>query len=208
VRPVSTGVRTARPPAATNTAVPPSRPTIACLGTTVTGARSAAPTSRSRNATLALMSGSTRPSRSRKRILTSTVAFARSTVGTIRFTTPGKRWPGTASSWISHGWPARIRPSEDSATSASTSSVSMSAIVTTAPLVSAACENGVMLSPTFALLVSTTPSNGARISVWSKATSAALRFARATAAEASLERSAACALSNRARAASSAAPLM
>ena len=111
------------------------------------------------------MSGSTRSSRSTKRIFTSTVAFARSTVGTIRLTIPGKRWSGTASSWISHGWPILILPSEASATSASTSSVAMSAIVTTAPFVSAACENGVMLSPTFAFFVSTMPSNGARISV-------------------------------------------
>ena len=71
-------------------------------------------------------------------------------------------------------------PSCDSDTSASTSSVSMSAMVTTAPLVSTRGENGVMMSPTLAFLVSTTPSNGARISVCSTATSAALRFACAT----------------------------
>ncbi len=113
------------------------------------------------------MSGSTRSSRSRNLIFTSTVAFARSTVGTMRFTTPPKRVSGTASSWISVGWPTLILPSEDSDTSASTSSVAMSAMVTTAPLVSIALENGVMLSPTFAFFVSTTPSNGARMSVCS-----------------------------------------
>ena len=43
----------------------------------------------------------------------------------------------------------------------------MSAIVTTAPVVPAAAENGVTMSPTFALFVSTMPANGARISVWS-----------------------------------------
>ena len=41
----------------------------------------------------------------------------------------------------------------------------MSAIVTTAPLESAADENGVTMSPTFALFDRITPSNGARISV-------------------------------------------
>ncbi|MNR57898.1 hypothetical protein D3C85_1787640 [compost metagenome] len=48
----------------------------------------------------------------------------------------------------------------------------MSAMVTTAPLVSDAAENGVMLSPTLACLISTTPSNGARITVCSTDTSA------------------------------------
>ncbi|MNC99449.1 hypothetical protein D3C83_177480 [compost metagenome] len=60
----------------------------------------------------------------------------------------------------------------DSATSASTSSVFMSATVTTAPFAPAADENGVMLSPTSAFFVSTTASNGARITVCSTATSA------------------------------------
>ena len=69
----------------------------------------------------------------------------------------------------------------DSATSASTSSVSMSAIVTTAPLLSDADENGVMLSPTFACFASTMPSNGARITVWSTATCAACALASADA---------------------------
>ena len=53
----------------------------------------------------------------------------------------------------------------------------MSAIVTTAPLLSAAAENGVMLSPTLAFFVSTTASNGARISVCSTLTSATRRLA-------------------------------
>src|SRR5215470_11369343 len=208
VRPTSTLVRTARPSFSTKTTFSPLRSTTACFGTTVTGLRSAALTSRSRNATFALMSGRTRSSRSRNLIFTSTVAFARSTVGTMRFTAPGKRCSGTASSWISHGCPGLILPSEASATSASTSRVSMSAIVTTAPLVSAACENGVMLSPTFALFVSTTPSNGARIRVQSSVTSADLRFACATASAASLDCTPARALSNRAIAESSADPLM
>ena len=41
----------------------------------------------------------------------------------------------------------------------------MSAIITTAPFESTADENGVTISPTFAFFVSTTPSNGARITV-------------------------------------------
>ena len=41
----------------------------------------------------------------------------------------------------------------------------MSAIDTTAPLESAAFENGVTMSPTFALFDRMTPSNGARIIV-------------------------------------------
>jgi len=53
----------------------------------------------------------------------------------------------------------------------------MSAIVTTAPLLSDACENGVMLSPTLACFSITTPSNGARITVWSTETCAACAFA-------------------------------
>ncbi len=57
----------------------------------------------------------------------------------------------------------------------------MSAMVTTAPLLSAAEEKGVMLSPTLAFLVSTTPSKGARISVCSTATSAVRRAASAAA---------------------------
>ena len=56
----------------------------------------------------------------------------------------------------------------------------MSAIVTTAPVVPAAAENGVTMSPTFALLVSTMPVKGARISVWSNATVATRKFASAT----------------------------
>jgi hypothetical protein len=58
----------------------------------------------------------------------------------------------------------------DSDTSASTSSVDMSAMVTTAACDPVADENGVITSPTFAFFVSTTPSNGARISVCSTAT--------------------------------------
>ena len=61
----------------------------------------------------------------------------------------------------------------------------MSAMVTTAPLLSAAEEKGVMLSPTLALLVRITPSNGARITVWSTATCAACALARAAAMAAS-----------------------
>ncbi|MCY1232154.1 hypothetical protein D9M68_634280 [compost metagenome] len=60
----------------------------------------------------------------------------------------------------------------------------MSAMVTIAPLVSAAAENGVMLSPTLACLTSTTPSNGARTTVCSTATSAARALACADAIDA------------------------
>ncbi len=41
----------------------------------------------------------------------------------------------------------------------------MSAMLTTAPLESAADENGVTMSPTLAAFDTITPSNGARISV-------------------------------------------
>ncbi len=85
----------------------------------------------------------------------------------MRLTSPSSRRSGKASSWISAGCPTAIFAIDDSETSASTSSVSMSAIVTTAPVVPDADENGVTMSPTFALFVSTMPVNGARISVWS-----------------------------------------
>ena len=67
-----------------------------------------------------------------KRIFAITVALVRSTVGTSRSKRPRKRISGSASSWISHGWPGVTLPRFDSETSASTSSVDMSAIVTTA----------------------------------------------------------------------------
>ena len=70
------------------------------------GALSSFGTSCERNATFALISGSTRGSLSTKRILTVTVAFERSTVGTSRCTSPRKRPSGSASSWISRGWPS------------------------------------------------------------------------------------------------------
>ena len=82
----------------------------------------------------------------------------------------------------------------------------MSAIVTTAPVVPEALENGVRMSPTLAFLVSTMPAKGARISVWSTLTSAARRLARATAICASSVLIAACALLKRASAESTAAP--
>ena len=78
---------------------------------------------------------------------------------------PRNRVSGSASSKISAGWPTTILDRLDSATSASTSSVLMSAIDTTAPFESAAFENGVTRSPTLALLDRMTPSNGARITV-------------------------------------------
>jgi hypothetical protein len=114
---------------------------------------------------LALISGSTRGSIASKRTLVITVAFARSTVGTIRLIRPLRRASGSASSVISTGWPTAIFARLDSETSASTSSVLMSAIVTTAPFESIADENGVTMSPTFALFDRMTPSNGARITV-------------------------------------------
>ncbi|MCY1241543.1 hypothetical protein D9M72_544510 [compost metagenome] len=89
-----------------------------------------------------------------------------------------------------------------SATSASTSSVSMSAMVTIAPLVSAAAEKGVMLSPTLACLTSTTPSKGARTTVCSTATSAARALAWAEAIDARELLTEARALSKRATSAS------
>ena len=56
----------------------------------------------------------------------------------------------------------------------------MSAMFTTAPLESVAEEKGVMMSPTFAFLVSTMPSNGARMSVCSTDTPAWRALASAT----------------------------
>ncbi len=153
-----------------------------------------------RNVTFALISGSTAASSASKRIFVITVAFARSTVGTMRETVPPNRRSGSASRWISTGWSTRTFDRFDSDTSASTSRVAMSAMVTTAPLASSAEENGVTTSPTLALLVSTTPSNGARISVCSTLTSAARTLACATEMEASRERAAAAALSTRATA--------
>jgi len=116
-----------------------------------------------------------------KRILVTTVALARSTVGTTRATLPRKRASGIASSVISTGMSTRTLATLLSETSASTSSVLMSAIVTTAPEVPAAAEKGVIMSPTLAFLTSTTPSNGARISVLSWLTRCTLTCACACA---------------------------
>ncbi len=165
----------------TNTTSLPSRLTIASGRSAGTGLRSSGVSARDRNEIFELMSGSTRGSRSTNFTLTSSVALLRSTVGTMRLTSPSRRSSGKASSWISAGCPTLIFAIEDSETSASTSSVSMSAIVTTAPVVPDADENGVTISPTFALFVSTMPVNGALISVWSKPTPATRRFASATA---------------------------
>ena len=172
------------PSLTTNTTLAPSRSTTAAGCTAVRAVRSDSGVSFSRNATLALISGRMLASVSTKRILTSTVALARSTVGTVRLTTPRNRRPGKASSWISQGWPAFTLARLASDTSASTSSVAMSAMVTTAACEPSADENGVITSPTLAFLVSTTPSNGARISVCSTATWAARRLACATAMDA------------------------
>ena len=95
-----------------------------------------------------------------------TVALARFTVGTTVLTSPRKRRSGKASSTISQGWPTRMLESDDSDTSASTSSVLMSAMVTTAPCAPAALDMGVMMSPTLAFLTSTTPSKGATMFVY------------------------------------------
>ena len=143
----------------------PSRWTIASGLTAVSGFCCSGVISCVRNATFALISGSTRGSSSSKRTLVITVAFARSTVGTMRLMRPRKRASGSASSTISAGCPTLTFDRLDSDTSASTSSVPMSAIVTTAPFDSDADENGVIMSPTFALFDRITPSNGARISV-------------------------------------------
>ena len=83
----------------------------------------------------------------------------------MRDTVPRKRTSGNASSVISHGWPTLTFDRLDSETSASTSSVLMSAMLTTAPFESAADENGVTMSPTLALFDRMMPSNGARMTV-------------------------------------------
>ena len=114
---------------------------------------------------MALISGRMRGSIASNFTLVITVALARSTVGTIRLMRPRKRESGSASSTISAGCPTWTFARLDSDTSASTSSVLMSAIVTTAPFESVALENGVTRSPTLALLDRMTPSNGARMIV-------------------------------------------
>ena len=81
----------------------PIRLVIAVACTAVKGFFSPDPRVRDRNATFALMSGNTRESLSTKRTLTRSVPLDRSSVGTMRLTTPAKRRSGNASSWISHG---------------------------------------------------------------------------------------------------------
>ena len=73
----------------------------------------------------------------------------------------------------------------DSYTSASTSRDFISAIVTTAVLEVVLPPNGATISPTSAFFVSTVPSNGARINVFSIATSYCLILAFAISIEAS-----------------------
>ena len=155
-----TSRRRARP------APPRARRHAACL--------SGAPSSRSRNATLRAhvrqharvaleRSGSSpAPSPWRGR------PWARSAAPPRQSAARGARRAGSRRAARSSTWRGRLRRRRPRPPACS-----MSAIVTTAPLVSAALENGVMLSPTLAFLVSTTPSNGARIRVWSSATSAA-----------------------------------
>ncbi len=181
----------------------PSRETIASGRTAVTGFLSSGFGARDRNATLELMSGSTRASFSTNFTLTRSVALVRSTVGTTRETSPSRRTSGYASSWISVGMPTFTLESDASETSASTSSVSMSAMLTTAPLESVADENGVMMSPTLAFLVSTMPSKGARMRVCSTETPAWRALASATPMAAFSDDTAALAFSARARAVSS-----
>src|SRR5512140_3651905 len=86
---------------------------------------------------------------------------------------------------ISQGCPTLTRSIFDSETSASTTSDLISAKSTTAPRVLPDDPNGATISPTSAYLVSTVPSNGARIYVFSSATCADLTLASAdlTAAE-------------------------
>ena len=163
--PRDTRTSTALPSRIANTTGPASRAAIASGCTASSGFCWSAVTSCDRNDTFALISGSMRGSIASNCTLVITVAFARSTVGTIRLMRPRKRLSGSASSVISQGCPTLTLARLDSETSASTSSVAMSAMVTTAPFESAADENGVTMSPTLALFDTITPSNGARISV-------------------------------------------
>ncbi len=160
-----TGTATALPSRTTNTTVLPSRCANASALTATSGFCWSGVTSCDRKLTFALISGRMRGSISSNLTLVMTVAFARSTVGTMRLMRPRKRSLGSASRVISAGMSTLTLPRLDSDTSASTSSVLMSAIVTTAPFESTALENGVTMSPTFALFDRMTPSNGARISV-------------------------------------------
>ena len=102
-------------------------------------------------------------------------------MGTILATTPGYRTSGYASSTISHGWSGPMASRLDSATSASTWSERRSATVTTALLENALAASGATTSPTSAFFVSTVPSKGARMTVFSSATRAASTAASAAA---------------------------
>src|SRR5487761_2096617 len=165
VAPGVTGTASARPSRSANTTLAPLRWTIASVLTASSGFSCSGVTSCERKLTLALISGRMRGSIASNFTLVVTVALARSTVGTMRSILPRKRASGSASSRISARWPTLTFPRIDSETSASTSSVDMSAMVTTAPLESVALENGVNRSPTLALLDRMTPSKGARILV-------------------------------------------
>ena len=160
-----TGTATALPSRTTKTTVRPSRCASASAWTATSGRCCSGVISCDRKLTFALISGSTRGSMSSNLTLVITVALARSIVGTMRLMRPRNRESGSASSTISAGWPTLIFARLDSATSASTSSVLMSAIDTTAPFESVAFENGVTRSPTLALFDRMTPSNGARMIV-------------------------------------------
>jgi hypothetical protein len=158
-----TGCTVVLPPSVTSFHTCPSASALA--GTANTGCCSASVGRWLRNSTRALISGRMPSAKRSNFTLVITVALARSTVGTMLATWPRKRWLGRASSVISTGCPTFTRPKLPSLTSASTSRVERSASVSTAPWLPAALEKGVMRSPTLAFLASTTPSNGARISV-------------------------------------------
>ncbi len=123
-----------------------------------------AATSRSRKAALALISGSIRSraartgsSRERRRL-----RAIHGRYHPVDFT-PSKRSPGKRVQldfhWLPHA-DAQIRGLRHIGFHLDES---MSAMVTTAPFVSTACENGVIVSPTLACRVRTMPSKGARI---------------------------------------------
>ena len=119
------------------------------------------------------MSGSTRGSRSRNLIFTSTVALARSTVGTMR--------DDAAEAHVGKGVELDLGGLADldlaerglGHVGLDLERVHVGHGHHRALGVDRAEEKGVMMSPTLAFLVSTTPSNGARMSVCSTATSAA-----------------------------------
>ena len=123
----------------------------------------------SRNVTFALISGLRSLSLTISVTLVNTVALVRSAVGMTWRSTALYLRSGNASTVISAGCPSTSLATLASFTSASISSVARSASATMAPLAVEMFTPGGMgatLSPTSAILRTTVPENGARITVF------------------------------------------